>query len=471
MRLKSASKEKQKDFLDHLKGLFENPHALIPQCVDGGLFCNFNSYRKKIDAVAQNEAYDKFSKSPDQFLSGLSETHRIMLSDSATLFGMLKTQFGSIEYAKRGNTDDTVMAGIQHYDDPLWRMLAFSSIAKTKGSRIYSSRNFFLASCRNSSPGTDFFKDVLSDEGIQFTEDNGIIIIPGNGRYMEITHLNSVTFRIYENSSANTMHALLKHLITPDIGKDFLFSSEFLYDLVREIPQNSLGMYLAGKINDRTFIREVNDFRTSAAIRQRHFIVGEKCYRNADEFLDNEQFRYVPRDIMKDSLDSLGKGIYMDAFSERKVLETVWPGSGKNILRSMFPELSDSDLNSMRGSPIDQIEGIHERTRIMDIKSGIEATSWSPDSQYLIDILKNFFTYGKERALREAEKGSGQSNVRKAIFYAFLECVGESRNKEWQFSDTDRDLSWKIKPYISRILESGPDVINEQMENIKVFIK
>ena len=120
---------------------------------------------------------------------------------------------------------------------------------------------------------------------------------------------------------------------------------------------------------------------------------------------------------------------------------------------------------------MDQIDTIIERSRIAEIKSDIEIKDWSQDSQYLLDIIRNYFTIGKDKTLREAEKSMGNSNVRKAIFYAFLDCLGETRNREWQFTDTERDLSWKIKPYISRILEKGSDVIKDEMENIKVFIR
>lgn len=471
MRLKTTSKEKQKEFIEHLKGLFDDLSVTIPECVDGGMFCNFNSYGKKVASMEQSGSFDKFSKTADQFLSGISETYRVMDSDSAPIFGILKTQYGSIEYAKRGTTDESVLVGIQHYDNPLWRMLAFSSLAKTKGARVYSSTNHYIGSCKNSSPGIDFFKDVLNDENIQFEETDGDIVIPGNGHYLEIFHLNTVKFRVYENSSYNLLHSLLKHMITPDIGADFSFKSDYLEELLQDIPQQALTMYVSGKMNDRTFIREIHDYRVSEAVKRGYYVIGEKGYTSVEEFVHANDFKYVPEDILMDGLKNYRKGIYMDTFTERKVLETIWSVSGKNILRSMFPELDDSEFSSLRGSPVDQIDGILERSRIADIKSDIEFKAWSPDSQFLIDILKTYFTQGKSRAIRDAEKATGNSNVRKAIFYTFLDCLGETKNREWQFTDTERDLSWKIKPYVSRIIEKGSEVIADEMENIRVFIR
>lgn len=471
MRLKTTSKEKQREFIEHLKGLFEDPSGLVPECLEGGMFCNFNSYRKKVDSVSGSRAYEKFSKAADQFLSGLSETYRIVESDSAPVFGMLKTPYGSMEYAKRGNTDESVLVGIQHYDNPLWRMLAFSTLAKTKGVRIYSSSNYYLGSCRNTSPGMEFFKDALKDENIQFEAVDGEINIPGNGNSVEIIHLNTVTLRFFDNSSYNLIHALLRHMITPDISKDFTFRSDYLEDLVADLPQQALANYISGKINDRTFLREIHDYRTSEAVRRGYYVIGQKGYTTIAEFISENDFKYVPEDILESALQKYGKGLKMDTFTERKVLETIWPSVGKDIIRDMFPDMEESSIASLKGSPMDQIDGVIERTRIDEIKSDIEVKSWSPDSQYLIDTLKNYFTLGKEKCLREAERSMGNSNVRKAIFYTFLDCLGESKNREWQFNDTERDLSWKIKPYLERILKEGSGKINEEIENIKVFVR
>lgn len=471
MRLKSTTKDKQKQYIEHLRGLFENLPDIVPECLEGGMFCNFSNYKKKVEALQHSESYDKFTKAADQFLSGISETYRIMESDSDLLFGMLKTPYGSIEYAKRGTTDDSVLVGLQHYDNPLWRMLAFSSLAKSKGTRIYSSSSYYFGSCKNTSPGIDFFKSVLKDENIQFEEQDGDIVIPGTGNSMEILHLDTVKLKFYENSQYNLLQSILRHLITPDVGADFSFKSDFIGDLVTEIPNQALSLYMTGKINDRKFLKEVKDYRTSEAIRRGYYIVDGKGYASPDELYQNFDFNYVPEDILISALEKYHKGFSMDTFSERKVLEIIWNTTGKDILQEMFPEADPATFKSLKGSPMDQIDGLKESYRIAEIKSDIEVKAWSPDSQYLVDIIHNYLTLGKEKALREAEKGMGNSNAKKAVFYAFLDCIGETKNREWQFTDTERDLSLKIRPYISRILEEGSGVINEEMEKIKVYIR
>jgi len=467
MRLKSPSKENQKAFQEHLRKLFDNPQVIIPHCIDGGMFCPFNSYEKKISSAKTN--FEKFSKSADQFLSGMAETYKVVQSESLPLLGMIKTQFGSVEFAKRGDTDENVLAGIQHYDDPLWRMMAHYSLSKSKGVRIYSSTNYFLASCKNTSPGNDFFLDALKEEGIDASLIDGAITVGSGGNVMTIRHLDSVTFRIYENSNHNTMMALLRHELTPDMWADFQFSFDYLQDQVQETQRDLLESYAQGRINDREIIKLTCEFREKEAVKKGAFMVGTKVYPNASEFVNAHDFIYVEKELVIKCLEEYGKGIKMDTFSERKVLDVLWPGFKMQILRSIFPSEPESFLDSAKGSPTEQIIALKGRLKIDELK--IESEGTTRDSAFLVDLLKNYFSYGKDRTIRNFEKSLGESVTRKAVFLAFLDSVGERKNREWQFTETETDLAEKIAPHIKNILKAGPDHATDEIEKIKAYIR
>ena len=472
MRLKSTSKEKRQGFVDRLETLFQDPTVIVPTCVDGGMFCQFKSYEKKLAALASSGNYERYARSQDQILSGFSETHRAMDSESSALFAVLKTHFGSIEYAKRGGaTDDNVLAGIQHFDDPLWRMLAYSSLAKSKGVRVYSSRNYYIGSCRNTSPGVEFFQDLLNDEGVQFESDGSTITVGNSGHQMVISHLSSVSIIVRENSVLNTVNLILKHTLTPDIGGDFTFSMDYLESTIPQLPDKSLNLYLQGKINDRTFIRDTVDFRTAQAVKKGSFVIGGEAFDSPAELVARYPFKYVPDDKIVEILGNFRKGFQMDTFSERKVLEIVWPTHRTEILTALHPEGDDSMFSGLKGSPIDQIEALHGSARTQSIRSSVEVSGWSPDSQFLVDLILDFFAEGKEKSIRNAEKNLGSSSIRKALFYAFLDCIGESRNREWQFSDIEKDLAWKVRDPVCRTLNSGPESLAQELESIRVFVK
>ena len=72
MKLKFRSKRKEKEFLGHITTLFENPESLVPDCIDKGFLCPFESYRKKMESLKESQKFEKYLRSSDQFLISIS---------------------------------------------------------------------------------------------------------------------------------------------------------------------------------------------------------------------------------------------------------------------------------------------------------------------------------------------------------------------------------------------------------------
>ncbi len=467
MRLKTTSKESQKLFIESISSLFDDPQKLLPKCLDPGLFCPINSYAKKLKS---GKDFSKYLKSADQLMSAVAETQKVSESDSIPFLGMVKTPLGSVEYAKKGETDPLVLAGVQHFSNPIWRMLAFSSISRTRGLRLYSTKSLYLSSCKNSSPGTEFFKSALEDEGIQYSIDGTDIFVGSGPNYFRVTHLGAVSLNLGSDSSSSTVHSIMKHILTPDFQNDFHFSMDFLEVASDQFPSKAVDSYLSGKMNDRTFYRETADYRLSQAISGRYIIIGSDLYSTPEEFVSKHEFLYVPKPLVQKAIEESGKGLYMDAFSERKVLEHIWPSAGKEILHEMFPDADSSLISSLKGSPIEQIDSLNGEGRISDFMSKLNIRPWSDDSRFLLQILGDYYTSGKERAMREGERIMGTSMNRRAIFYAFLSSVGEAANREWQFSQNEKELSFKISGIISDMIRGEPEHLSDLFEAIKPFL-
>lgn len=464
MRLKTTSRDKQKEFIESVKPLLEDPVKLIPECLDPGLFCPFSGYQKKL---GKGNNFSKFAHSSDQLLSAVAETEKAIDAETLPFLGMVKTPLGSIEYAKRGDTDPLVLAGVQHFSDPVWRMLAFSSLSMSKGVRVYSTKSVYIGSCKNSSPGVEFFKSALSEESIQCREEEGSLVV-GSPPYFTIDHLGSVKINIGSDSTYNTIHSIMKHVLTPDFPSDFKFSMDYLSEVAEEFPSKASESYISGKMNDRTFYRETCDFRLSTAISQGCIVIGDTAFKTPGAFVESHEFSYVPSDLVRECLEETHRGIYMDVYSERKVLEAIWPQCGEKILSRLYPERPPG--STIRGSPIEQLEALAGESRISDFVQNLNLKPWSSDAGYLLQILGDMATSGKQRAIREGERLMGTSMNRRAIFYAFLVSIGESSNREWQFSQNEKELSFKISHLIDGMLKAKREEIPKLFYELKSYI-
>ena len=470
MKLKFRSKRREKEFLGHITSLFENPESLVPDCMDKGFLCPFESYRKKMQSLKGSQKFEKYLRSSDQFLSAISETHKVSDSDSAPVVGFITTPYGNVEYAKRGNTDETVLAGVQHFDDEIWRMLAFSSLSKSKGARVYSSRNFYIGSCKGHGPGIEFFRDVLEEHGIKYREEGGTIVIGNLGKTIVMSHFSGVNIRIFEDSEYSTAHTIVRHFLTKDLFSDFRVSCPFIEDRVTIIPPDDLNRYFSGQIDDKSFIRNIADARIREAIGKSLYIIADRCYSDPGEFLGEFPNDMVNTSLLVPYLKSMGHGLYVDYPSLRKLLEVLWPSHGNEILKATFPDLDENKLRSLKGNPLDQIERARKIYKIEDIDSAFTITPWSKASEYLISLVKDFFKSGKFVAIRNGEKNLQADPVNRAIFYAFVVTVGELGNREWLFNDQDRELGGKMLDSMKKILENDYSSVNSNIAGIRPFV-
>lgn len=466
MKLKVGSKEKERKFLEHLNLLFEDPSVIIPDCFDKGFLCPFESYRKKVESTSN---FEKYSRSADQFLSALGETNKIIDSDSAPILGFITTPYGNVEYAKRGNTDPAVLAGVQHFDHEIFRLLAYTSLAKSKNVRVYSTKNFYSASCKNSGPGMEFFKDVLSEHGVPFRSDDEEITIGDSGKSMTITHFSGITLRIFENSQGNTLHIIMRHFLTRDYYSDFTIGCDYIEDHVKTVPNDALSSYFDGRIDDRQMIKRIVKKRVEDAINSGLYIIGDVCYTDVDEFLSRFDDEIISPDLLRDPLLDYEKGMALETASTRKLLENLWQKSGNAIMKQMFPDLDEQKLRSLKGSPVDRIESARKLYYSEEVESSFNVEAWSKNAQFLLDLLKRYHKEGKMMAVREGEKSLTNSPIVRAIFYGFLEAVGEKGNREWMFTPNEIDLGLKMKDRIRELLTNVSNV-NEKLESLKSFI-
>lgn len=469
MRLKSRSKEKESKYIENLGKIFEDPTKLVPECIDSSFRCPFDSYVKKLSRMS-GDSYGRLYGGADQFLSAIGETYRVMKSESAPVLGVIQTPYGNVEYAKRGNTDPAVMGGVQSFDNPVWRMLSFASLVKTRKVYVYSSPKYYLASCKGTFPGLEFLLDALNSEKPEdMTVEGDDISFGKSGDYLLVDLMGAFKIKVYRDSRSNVMRMLLRHMLVPDIPRFFTLSYPFLEEVTADIPADVAMTYFSGKMDVRTLLKTVQDYRRKIALGKGLYLIGDTIYSSAEEFCKSV-FDADTSSVVTKYVESEGP-ISIDTQSERKVLEILWPKHGKEILQEIFPDVPENSFKIESGDPVRQIEGIRKSLNREKAASHITVEPWSQESSMLISMIKDSFSLGVREMLKKWEKQVGHSSLYNSIYYAFLLVDGENENLKWRFSHDQMLLGDKMLSSVKAVLDSTPEQANQKILDLKTFVR
>ena len=454
MITKSNSRESEKAFIDNIKKFFTNPEVILPKCTDSCFMCPIKGYEKKIQKMKESGNYGKYHNSADQFLAGISETYRILENEKAPLMGVIKTNYGSVNYCKRGKADELIISGIQNYDNDIYRLLAFTNTVKLKKLRVYSTKNYFTATCREKID-SDFISDLLREENIPFETQEGKIVLGTSGNKITVSVYNAV-LDVYEDFDHNIVFIMLKHMLLPDIP--FKIQSDFM-DFIPDNPE-IINEFIQKRISTKQLMAHLRKDKINYALKNNYYIIDYQKY-DIDQFLDKLEFDDELKPFIREKIAS--KGFVLESPSQRKVLEYLFPKYKNEIVKLMY-DLTDSEIKSLKGNPVEVIEN----AKLLKSKKSMESKimdPWSENSKYLIDLITYYFNYGKSDSIKFGRKNM-HNDIQKSIYYAFLKAVGNE--EEWMFSENQILLGKRIYEYVDDMVNNQD--VNDQLKKIKGII-
>ena len=145
---RTASKSMEKNVVENAKKLVKDPYKFLPEYSDRISNIYFNKIKKSIDKVHRfKDDIKKLEKlSNKRGLDGaFAGTLIIANSEKAPYLGVAKFPTGDITYAQRGKADKEKLIAVQHFDDPVFRLLGIKDIATKKKLHIYSWDNGFIS--------------------------------------------------------------------------------------------------------------------------------------------------------------------------------------------------------------------------------------------------------------------------------------------------------------------------------------
>ena len=478
---RTASKTMEKNLVENAKKLMQNPYLILPKYSDKYSVKYFGKIKKTLDKVNRykNDQKKLEKLSNKKGLNGaVAGTMLLAYSEKAPYLGVLNFPTGDITYAQRGKSDKEKLIGVQHFDDPVYRLFAIKDLVLKKNLHVYSWDKGFVSTGIEAKPPKEFIDFLIKNMNLTYT--NGIATckdIDSNiiknkevakKNYLKIYWKSAdLTIAICEEcakTSKNSVFNMTKYFLEPKISEDLKI--EVVGKLIEGDEQESIQIqnlkdYLSGDLTDIEFIRK-NIKHQEEIIKdseKKLFVLDNVSYdKNIDGFINALNPNKFEKEALEFILPKINEPLILNNVTPNKVLERFWKDHGLNFIETI---LDDKEMSKkfflLDESPSNILELVYKYKQRQEILSKLPKYKELPQlARFIDDVVKTYKTFGEKEAVAEIKKRPDDPKA-KSISYAFLLVFGKAEDKKWQYSQVEIEYGEFLKEYAKNLLDSKPE--------------
>ncbi|UCD14338.1 MAG: hypothetical protein JSW60_02685 [Thermoplasmatales archaeon] len=486
---RTATKSQEKKLIENSKKLRDNPFIILPECIDESCKKYFVKTRKRLEKISRfADDLDKLEKlSNKKGLEGaFAGTLSLALSEKAPYLGVLKFPTGDITYAQRGKAEKEKLIAVQHFDDPIWRLLGIKDLAFKKKLHVYSWDKGFVCTGLKANPPKEFVDFIINKLG--FSHKNNVIfckhINPEKARNQEF--LNEYYLRINwkstgkviaicedcTKSTKNTMFNISKYMLSPDLSYDF--EIDVVAQVVKRADQKQdtkyLQDYLSGKLTDHEFIHK-NIKKQEEMVKQSEekilVLDGVSYGSNVKRFVDALKPNKYEKMALEFILEKIEEPLIVSEVSSNKILEMYWDQHAKEFINSIVDDKQMADsLFQLDDTPSNILTMVFEYRERQKILSKLpQYTSLPPLANFADTVARTYKTFGKKETLSEIKKKPDTPKGR-SLAYAFLLVFRKGEDTKWQYSKQEIEYGEFLKEYAKNLLEAEPQKYSKALQDL-----
>jgi hypothetical protein len=485
--VKATPKSLEKDLLANAKKLSQDPSLIIPKC--SGTECRkcaFAKIEKKLAKVASykdNEAkLLKLASKGDPLVRSYAGTISLALMGKIPFLSTMPLPVGDVSFAVRGKVDAKTAIGLQHFNDPDLRLLAYFDIARDKGLHIYSTEEGLYCSADGPHPPAEYVEEMLGALPYQMKDLSCRRQSAACLGLLWKSQQKTITICQGCARPDNSLHTLTSRIAaedpTDDFDPQFQYAAECmkpgcspcLKDMTAQAAAASAQPYREGKSGDKAFIES----SLSALVRMVEekggiYVMAGKCYGgDAEAFFKDVKGSEQELGLIKGLVKAKGAGVLSDSDQAGRVISALWPvyslemltlASSEATAKAVAAEMTDA-------APTVLLAEARRREAGAAILAGLPRLRLGMVGQLADDLARSFKAEGKEAMLKLADKARVKDHRLKAVAFAFMEAVGEGTSHKWQYSKEEHDFGMHLAPLAKKMLEASGGTYAEALKDL-----
>jgi len=490
---RSAGKKTTNEVIENCKFLRDNPDALIPECKGNCKRCKFEIYRKQISHVRKflddPNKLKKFSSRGLQLVRSYAVSMYILGERNISMMANFHTHIGELPYIMRGKVKKEFLAGLQHFNDPSARLLAYFSIAKKLKINLFSADKLYCNQPGDKVPDvfTDFilkrFKHIKNKEGDTYTCQH---LKGGNaGNLDAVPHIvfdwksAGIKLAMCETCSKDKMNIYKEITDHSVITGDDWFSVYGVYrpqchEVCDVCPFETgetddmpdlVNRYKRMDIGESEFLEEWIEAKKNN-LDTRIFINGNVCYgTDADAYIDALSPSPVERKALSSLFKKISGPIIETNASANKILSSYWDEFGDEILSDLnfgrdvimeAKQVMDGDNVSELLSRMDSIVKRVSALADYPVYNGLESVP-----EFIDTIAREYRYLDMDEIIRNIDRNVKVNADLKVIGLSFLLVMDRGENRKWQYTSHEYERGKYLERYARKLLECHSDEYDE----------
>ena len=515
---RTASKGLEKDLKRRAKRLSNDPGLALPRCtVDVPFFIKLERKLKEIQRKKDSRAaLERASKKGDRLVRAYAAALLLNHEDKIQYLAVLRTPFGDVGYALRGETSKEKLAGVQNYDNPRIKMMAYLEEVKKKKLFLFITENEVICTGKDPKPPKEVLEPLTKRLGKGMKRKGDVIHspdldpntakkrVPFKEPYLVVrwtpAELDMARSQTHARQNEDNMFATCASYMATDkisnyfevdvIVKPICDRGEdcpcnpppeveeklgFLERLGKVKTPTNIESYLEGKMMDHRLIEKERDnyeMRLKEA-DQTVYIIENRCYgRSKEELLKGLKLKGTEYTIVKAFLD-LAKGpILSSEKSPNLIMTPFWDDIGMDLLSNIVKDqkiASDvfKDYPVPRYQPLTVIDEAKFLLEEKKVRNTLPKPKDPPNMvEFAYECAISYLVRGNTGASKVLDNFPGDDIKLKAAKYAFVKHLNLAKTSGWSYTTHEIGYALGMDEIVSRIIVSDPDGFREGLKEL-----
>ncbi|NLK25361.1 MAG: hypothetical protein GX307_02150 [Euryarchaeota archaeon] len=481
--IKRTSKTLEKDILERSRKLAKDPGLLMPHCARECRRCGIRKSVDKMYKVAEKQddprKLNHAMNWGDHMVRAYAATVSLAEAGKVPYLASGKTPMGDVSYAVRGKVERDKLIGVQNYDHPELRLLAYWKIAKRDNLHLYSMEDYLFCSPDGPRPPEQYVEEVIALLPYDLDEEGRCPHKDAVERLRIRWKSADISIEICPDCAVdvNSMHILASRIAANDPVDDFEVDVPFElrgdgFDLESEVKVDTdlAQRYRRGELTDAAFIREhaCERLKRIRASGKEIYILGDVCLgQDRSSFLSRLRGGEAEIEALTGFLSTHPMAIVSRSDHAANLLADLWP-EHRDALLSQVASPETLQKLAQNSRDLTPAQAIAEAKRA-ELSKRITArlpnyTDMGPVAAHADRLAKAFLTEGKDSVVRHAEKIKASDHKLRSISYAFMAAVGKGESRSWQFTREERDFGEYLAPFAKKLLEEEGDGYHDALQ-------